>query len=261
MSSRQAVRGRQWLGSGFLALLLVGPAFAAGGQPEVETIFEGDFETGDSCAWSSSIGDDLPCVRSIYEIQTGAAAGSLEVQSAVVTAISVNGRSFWLADAASAAAWSGIFVYRAPAEPPVGAVVGDLLTVDGTVSEFATLTEILPDSIVAAGGGASPVPVTNASVETLAGSEAGEPYEGVLVRVNNVRVVAVGAGNQITLADNSGHSIVMDDVAWGYNPVDYPVLTCIQSVTGVMHVDTVNGIRVLAPRFSGDIQIPGGSCV
>jgi hypothetical protein len=134
-------------------------------------------------------------------IQSGAiATGAIaQLNDVYVIAIAPNGRHIWVADSLTAAPGTGIDVFRTNAPPPlpVGVVVGAQVDVSGRVDEFnsgggtGTLTElggVVSITFVAAPTGL-PTPITGVSIATLANDTTGEPYEGSLVEITNVRVV------------------------------------------------------------------------
>jgi hypothetical protein len=204
------------------------------------------------------------CAATVHDIQTGivAVGAPVVLSNLVVTALTANGRSFWVADALTAAASSGVFVFRSDVTP-VPFAIGALVNLTGTVAEFQngagdTLTEIVFGSVVEVGSAGVPVPLA-ADAGTLSSIPDGEPYEGVLVQITNVKVTSQLPFDQLVLTDNGGHTIVMDDVAFDYSNSSFPLTTCFGSVTGVMSVDVFNDIRVILPRGAIDLG-PGGAC-
>ncbi len=139
-------------------------------------------------------------ITPIYEIQgSGAAsplAGRVVITTGTVTRVNNNG--FFIQDAAgdgNPATSDGIFVFTSSAPPPAAAL-GSLVSVTGTVVEFANgagtaatpLTEISnPTAItnIGTGGAITPVAVTL----PLAEGASLEPLEGMLVSINGALTV------------------------------------------------------------------------
>jgi uncharacterized repeat protein (TIGR01451 family) len=225
---------------------------------QVSTLTTDDFIFAD--------GFEATPVVTVNDIQTGLVTGAVSLDNVVITARSANGRHLWVADAAAASSYSGIYVFRGGAAPMLGAefAVGATVDVTGTATEFdasppgdtlseldaATLTLVSPP-------GALPSAMTGLPAATVSSILGGEPYEGVLVRLSNVRVTAVNAGDRVTLMDNDGGTVVMDDDA--YNYVNPAIGTCFGFVTGVMTLDGFANIRLLLPRTLSDLG-PFGTC-
>lgn len=235
---------------------------------QTDTDADGKGDACDPCPTEPNPGN-TGCTATVFAIQSGGfVAGTVHLASVVVTGRHVNNHDLWVADAPTAASQQGIFVYRGPSAPPLASAVGDTIDVDGTVTEFDpsppgdTLTEIDASigTVTQTGTGFPPTPLAGVGVVTLGSIAAGEPYEGVLVAIANVRVTGAGGSNQLTLTDGSGNPIVMDDLAYAYSAASYPLNTCFASVVGVMHLDLVANVRLIAPRSASDLQTVGGFC-
>ncbi|HEY4240707.1 MAG TPA: hypothetical protein VGM88_12885 [Kofleriaceae bacterium] len=228
------------------------------------------------CADFSCQAVDPSCASSatVVGVQMGTDTGVVTLSNVYVTA--VGSKAIWVADSLTAAQYDGVEVYFGVA-PASNLVIGATVNVTGTAFELAntamtgeTMTEIKnPSATFVAAATTAPTPATTASVATLAALGAtGEPWEGVLVKVTNVKITAVVSTmfNQLTLTDNTGSTITMDDDSFfGYgsttNPVTLPIVgTCYASLTGVMDVQTTDQIRTLNPRNAADMVTTGGSC-
>jgi hypothetical protein len=136
--------------------------------------------------------------------------------------------------------------------------VGRAISLSGTVTEFGaaanTLTELIDPTTTVLGSAGVPVPL-NLSLSTLVADA--EPYEGVLVQVGPVGVVQALSSNQLVLSDGPAQ-LVMDDVAFAYNPSSYPLGTCFASVTGVLDTAPDGTFRLL-PRTAFDL-VTGTGC-
>ena len=183
----------------------------------------------------------------------------------VVTAISANRLNLWVADIATSTAYRGVFVFRTSTRALGGEfTIGSGVNIIGTGVEFDvapasgdTLTEIEATTVALAASNQTPVPLNVSGVGSLASIVDGEPYEGVLVRVDNVRVTATLSGNRVVVQDNAGATLVLDDDAGSFGSVI--VGTCYASVTGVMHLNLFDNERRLLPRSAADL-VGGGSC-
>jgi predicted extracellular nuclease len=198
-------------------------------------------------------------------IQTGAATGGVRLNDVVVTAVGAAdnpaARGFYVADAAQAAASAGVFVFTG-SSTPVTVTVGQIVDITGTVSEFDfqppgdTVTQLTNVTVTpVAGSPVTVMPLDGVPLSTLnqIGS-AGEPYEGVLVRVTNVSVMSTATGDRVTLTDGT-NQLVMDDDLYDYARATYDTTpaTCFSSVTGIMTVNIFDDQRRLTPRTVSDI--------
>jgi hypothetical protein len=103
----------------------------------------------------------------------------------------------------------------------------------------------------------APVTTTDAgTVGTIGEAGVGEPYEGVLVTLSQVKVTAIStSGHRITLTDASGN-VVMDDDIFAYTD---PALNACLNVTGIMSVNLTDDERRFLPRQALDI-VPTTGC-
>jgi hypothetical protein len=139
----------------------------------------------------------------VSNVQMGMHADGSQVRilDAVVMAVGrgpTNIQNIWVADSLTAGPNNGLQVYRGSSAGllPTGVVVGAHVTIQGEVDEFnnntgtGTLTEIKNPTItfVSAPTG-TPTPVTTGiTVASLTNDTTGEPYEGVLIELTNVRM-------------------------------------------------------------------------
>ena len=138
---------------------------------------------------------------SIYDIQ-----GQLEVSpyvdiivttTGIVTGVAYNG--FFIQDGASE--WSGIWVYGMSDN----LVLGDIVSVTGTVLEYNELTEISAMSVIVESSNNSlPNPIL---VNT---GDIGESYEGVLVNVIGTAMTMPNEYGEWMVDDGSGSVVVND---------------------------------------------------
>ena len=132
--------------------------------------------------------------------------------------------------------------------------VGSKVDIVGTVQEFNdstgtdTLTEMKGLTITAAAGTAVTAPVTGKTAAELSVAATGEPYEGALVTLSNVKVVTLGNSGNFGVGSMSsgGTTFKTDDDIF---LVASAVNTCFLTITGVwtyMPYDNVYGFLPLA---------------
>lgn len=187
---------------------------------------------------------------------------SVELTGVYVTAIAFNKKNFWVSDSLAGAANEGIYVFRGFSSAsvlPDTIVVGAQVDVVATVTEYKGLLELSadPDTGVtfAAAPGDAPTPVTGQTLVTLADATNGEPYEGALVRIDNLEISEVGLNFQFTVTDGTGSILVDDEI---YRVLNAQVGQCFGSITGILHIDTNSTAnpapRILLPRSAGEAQ-------
>jgi hypothetical protein len=177
---------------------------------------------------------------------------------------------FFLQDQANTA-WGGIHVfdYTVPNGDPASAVLGDYLQLTGHVNEYYGWTEI--DTLLAVThlGTLQPLPDTTviADIATLSVlcSYTAEPFENVLVRVENVTVVADNGNDEYWIRDTTGpDSMRIDSDLWtgGTNqPNPLPsVGASYNYIIGVVKWEGRQGAGydrgwILLPRFASDYNI------
>lgn len=213
----------------------------------------------------------------VLDIQTGVVPvnANVSVANAVVTGVSFNHKNLWVADADAAAPSHGVYVFRGSSAAilPPEIVVGAHVTVSGTVQEFAgtdggdSVTEIgFANVTLVPGTPTTPTPIANASVTMLLDPTAGEPFEGVLVELRNVKVTTTldAASGQRTMTSGTTTFIADDDMFRLTEPND----TCYASLIGVWHYNAfpTDNRYVFLPRggtygatLSTDV-VTGGTC-
>ncbi len=209
------------LNSDYVANSLVGQTIAAGNSSTTFTVVvNGDVvvepnETffvnvtnvtgatvGDAQGQGTIVNDDFILTK-ISTIQgsgnTSPLVGTAVTTRGIVTAVASN--SFYIQDPAPDAdpnTSEGIVVFT-NAAPPAAAAVGNLVQVTGSVTEFIpsadpnspSITEIIPTlTTVVSTGNALPAPVVISSLTAAGGTSQLEKYEGMLVKVNSLTVVA-----------------------------------------------------------------------
>ncbi|MBM3307593.1 MAG: S8 family serine peptidase [Candidatus Eisenbacteria bacterium] len=134
--------------------------------------------------------------------------------------------------------WNGVFV-----RDPGVVVLGDAVTVTGTVVETGALTEIDLVSTIAVTSGGNPLPPPTVLDPGEVGSS--EAYEGVLVRVENVTVVGDNPDDWLVASNGICH--VGRWAGYAYTPVLDDEL----HVTGI--VGSLDDLRRIQPRSDDDI--------
>jgi len=208
----------------------------------------------------NSVTDD----HTIYQVQDESHPSHLQdgdpvqIERVVVTAVDKDDSdgytgNVWVQEP-DGGAYSGIKVF-APAILPGGSLdginVGDLVDVSGTVDEYHydptddTVTEIIDGSVNVLGQ-ADPLTPEVLGAQTVMDPASAEPWEGVLVRVESVRVTDRNEGwGQATFTGG----LVAKDALWDVY-ANTVLDTCYLSVTGV--VDYFYDFFVL-PRGQSDL--------
>ena len=220
-------------------------------------------EAGSAEPYNYSVGMTL--ISDIQYVETGGDASEYVDQAVNVTGIVTvepgiyNDYTFVIQDGTGS--WSGIHVYDYYASASVAR--GDLVTVSGWVSEFATtsnsvtslrteinlftgcLTNHGPDTVP------SPFVVTTTTVATT--SNLAERYEGVLIRTEDVTVTndSLDAFGEWEINDGSGPCRVDDYAYYVYDPKNGDVLEAVQGI-----LDDSYANYKIEPRGDEDIIGP-----
>lgn len=208
--------------------------------------------------------DSVSACRSdttVVDLQNGTVPGDTQVNltGVVVTALNSCRSSFWIKDAGGAAQYNGIFVFRGGCSAPVNElppeiIVGGIVNISARVTEFNTLTELTDPTITFVGGGGAVEPLTGVSYTTLADAAATEPYEGVLMRLQNVRVVNPTFDQFSFSIGDEATQLRVGDFIYRHTPQQGE---CLAELTGIMHRFST-GVSLL-PRDLEDVVV-GGSC-
>ncbi len=135
--------------------------------------------------------------------------GQTVTVQAIVTA-KKPGAFFYIGDA-EGGPWSGLYVYHGNTSNRVE--VGDLVVLTGTIDEYNGLTELVNVTASEVLSHNNPVPITTISTADLPyAGNAAEPYEGVMVRFNDVQIKsAIDGYGQYQIADASNVQARVDD--------------------------------------------------
>jgi len=193
-----------------------------------------------------------PVEASIYEIQyTAAPDGNSPfmnqsvITGGIVTGVdTIDGNSYFIQSGSGP--WNGIYAFDATSV----VAIGDSVTLQATVTEFNTTTELTGVTNLAVVG-QYPVP---APVVVDPGEAAAEQWEGVLVQIPDLECMnlpILATFNEWTGTNWLG-SMPVDDLMY----LSAPAVGAFYSVTGVMHY--ANGARKIEPRDLSDIEIGSG---
>ena len=124
----------------------------------------------------------------IYDIQTGAVAEgeTVTIQNTVVTSMLTGDEEGFFIQDEGGGEWTGIYVFVGQAGGGIAPLVGDKLTITGSVSEFYDSTQLVvssSESLVVTGD-AEPVATTVSSVDDW------EAYEGCLISLEDQTVTS-----------------------------------------------------------------------
>lgn len=146
--------------------------------------------------------------------------------------------------------WSGIYVYNGSGLDMSGMSVGDTVTLTGDYEEYKstgdtdTVSEIGLKTITKTGTGTAPTPKVIANPGDLAVKATAEPWEGVLVEVDNVTVTAA--------TDSYGETALTGGVKMGdmfYNMGVWLTNDTLSKVVGILHY---NHGYIIEPRGQND---------
>lgn len=182
-------------------------------------------------------------ITSIYDIQ-GQAQSSPYAEQVVSTTgiVTANfGTNYFLQDGPGA--WNGLFIY----DPGRNPSVGDSLVLTGTITEYYGKTEMksITGYFFISANHPLPEPVD------ISCAEAGEPYEGVIVRVDNATCTDPNYQANFfmwTVNDGTGDLLVHNTTVFEYVPTQGEVY----KVTGPLDFDFDEWKIQL--RFETDVQ-------
>jgi len=189
-------------------------------------------------------------LTSIYDIQGQVDSSSYSGQVVSTTGIvTANfGTGYFIQNGIGA--WNGLYVYDAGRNPSIG----DSIILTGTIQEYYTKTEIksITDYYFISHDHPLPAPAV------ITCSQAGEPYEGVLIKVNNATCTDEDyMANYFmwTVNDGTANLLVHNTAIYEYVPVNGEVYT----VSGPLDYDFDEWkIQI---RLGTDVQTGGGGDV
>jgi FlgD Ig-like domain len=198
----------------------------------------------------------------IYNIQQGLVAlnDTVRVQNVVVTGVDVKPSTFGVyIQEQAGGAYSGILAYRGGVFPAYAnsadpVTVGDVVTVVGWYTEFSGLSELNAPTLTKTGTTTPLTPVT-LPVDSIGINYPGaERWEGVLVRVDNVRVTSVNTFNDWRVRNYVGSTVVGDSVIGYEKMISGQIVPQVGDKLSVIGVaDYAFSERRIAPRNDNDI--------
>ncbi len=214
----------------------------------------------------------IPMATSVADTQTAVVKPELVTLTNVVvtslkldTSMNMNQKGFWVADAAQAAENQGVLVFMRAQAIPAFVTVGARVNIIAGVDEFDTgatpvgdkVTELIVPTVTD-GTGADVTVIPLVGDVNLMGDigAAGEPFEGVLVTAEKVKVTNAAAGQgKVELTDLNGKKIIMDNEVFDF--AAQTAGTC-YNLTGIMHVQLTDNLRTINPRSLTDMASTTG---
>ncbi|MDY7075450.1 MAG: ExeM/NucH family extracellular endonuclease, partial [Chloroflexota bacterium] len=186
--------------------------------------FTGTPDPGEALNTPGAVNELVPEFTPIYDIQftTDPSGDSPYVGQTVTTqgiVVAIFGNNVFIQDGTGP--WNGLVLYSSNGSM----AMGDLVQVEGEVSEYYGLTEIAyGDVTVLSSGNTPPAP------EVLAtGVVSQEQWESVLVRVENATVANDSLGYGEWLVDDGSGGVRVDDLgSYSYSPSNGDLLTFVQ---------------------------------
>ncbi len=194
----------------------------------------------------------------VVEVQDGTIPENSAVTlTAVITGFQRDREHLWIMDPTGAAQYNGLYVYRGsnPGALPQNYEVGTVITVAGTVTEYFGLTELTNITAMQVVGAAPVEALRGVNYATLSDDNSNEPYEGVLVELQNIPVNEIDVDEYGTFTVGGQNPLRVGD--WAYDFPSPQVDTCFATLTGIMHRFST-GVS-LSPR-SADDMVTGGTC-
>jgi hypothetical protein len=225
-------------------------------------------------ACRSVVGVDCTVETSIVDIQTGTvpAQTQVDLHNVVVTAVAkfraagtttLEAR-IWVADSATAAVHNGILVFKPTISGTNDAsidnlVPGDIVNVTGPTKENFDETQINGGTLERVGTGPAPTPLV-VTTDLLATPAMAEPYEGVLLKVENLKVVSTNPDGAMDFGEwtvgTASAPLRIDDVMFK-RPMPLAVGDCYSAITGPLSYAFSN--FKLEARSAGDV-VTGSTC-
>jgi hypothetical protein len=151
------------------------------------------------------------------------------------------------------ASWDGIYVFSTEGDP----VVGDNVTITGTVSEYYGLTEITDVTeyiFNSAGNAFDTCDRVNCNTIRLSCDYLSEPWEGQLVKIDEPTVDSAGSYGQYYISDYTGETAIIDDEFYKYGGSQPTIVVgeTYQHIMGVVHYSY--GQYLIYPRYADDVM-------
>ncbi len=215
-----------------------------------------------SCLEDSTV---TTCDSPTTAIQDGTLSrgDAARLNDVVVTAIAFNKKHLWVQDAGGAAVYNGVYVFRGSAPVLDTAIkVGSVVDVVGSVAEFTqetgadvrTLTQLRPGSVTWVSDGATPANLGPVTVAQLLAADGGK-YEGVLLTIENVKVVDVPVAPSFAFSvGTASEKLFVDDSILRYTPTAAECMT----IVGIAHYNPFDFRVSVLPVVGG---VTAGTCL
>ncbi len=181
----------------------------------------------------------------------------IRLTDVIVTAVSEDNLKFWVQDDTAAAAFNGLYVFRAEAQGALDAnFVGKKVTLLGNLDEYhGELTELTNVTIEAQSGNSNNTIRT--LIVSLADAQSMKDYEGVLVELADATVVT-GSDNTCTSDCNftvgtAGSPLQANDTIFRH---DVTAAACYSTFTGIMHYDDYIDFDIANDVAAGIVVLP-----
>lgn len=186
----------------------------------------------------------------IYEIQDGTLAIGTDVDVRGVVVTGVSDSAFFVQEPAGGE-YSGVYVYVGEV-PSVS--VGDEVDILGVTAEFDDLTEI-----DASGGSVTATGTTGVELtpDLVDAAQLGEPWEAVLVRVEDEPLVVVALSGQEFAVEAGGVDVTIDDFLYSApaDDLSFPSLWFDAGFTAIQGpLNFFDGEFKIAPRSAADLE-------
>ncbi|MBN2497189.1 MAG: lamin tail domain-containing protein [Deltaproteobacteria bacterium] len=181
------------------------------------------------------------------------------VRDVVVTTFQ-SSKGFWVSEP-EGGEWSGIYVYTEFLSPRPEVTIGDLVTIRGVHAEYYNSSQIEAAQVDKTGTAALP-PATVVSTSDVCTTCADpEPYEGVLIKVENVEVLNpdFGFGDWTVQPTGGGDELVVQDLYVTSSQFSPTAGFAFTSLTGVLDY-SYDEFR-LTPTRCEDVLDSSGSAV
>jgi len=191
-------------------------------------------------------------VTDIYTVQQDSTLIGREVRvlGVVTASTGIFGLNRTFIEDQNGGPWSGIAVWDDNRD--FYAELGDWVRVVGIVSETDGLTEIIVNEYTISGSTIPFPAIEHLSTSDIAsGSSTTEPYESVLVQINNVTVINDSLGDGEWLVDDGSGACRIDDEAANLLYQVPEIGTEISSITGILNYSNSN--FKIEPRYRSDI--------
>jgi hypothetical protein len=186
----------------------------------------------------------------------------VQIQDAIVMAVSGSKNDIWISTTKNAAANEGLHVHF-NVDVPNTVVAGKTVTVIGKIIEFNdnppmgtnTLTEMSGYDIqVGSAVSQTPAAVTNQAALTLNVDVTGEPYESVLVTLTDVEITTAATDATYHVGSmTQGATVFKFDDAIHKLTQDGTANTCFSSITGIWSYNIYDNNWVFFPAAAGTI--------